>query len=56
VGVEVILMRGDTLLAQTTSSPFGEFRLECKCQKGLHIYLDILGYRPIGIALPDPDE
>jgi hypothetical protein len=56
VSMEVILMSGETLLAQTSTNPFGEFWLECEHQKDLHVYLDVAGCRPVGIALPDPDQ
>ena len=52
---DVFLIRGDTLLAQTSTNQFGEFQLQCQRQEGLNIYLDISGRPPLGIALPDPD-
>jgi hypothetical protein len=56
LSMDVLLMRGDTLVAQTAANQFGEFRLECEYQNDLHVYLDIVGCRPVGIALPDPDQ
>jgi hypothetical protein len=55
VAADVILMQGDTLLAQTSTNEFGEFQLQCKYEKNLNIYLDIPGRQPLGIALPDPN-
>jgi hypothetical protein len=52
---DVILMQGDTLLAQTSTNQFGEFQLQSQHEKNLNIYFDIRGRRPLGIALPDPD-
>jgi hypothetical protein len=56
LSMDVILMCHQTLLAQTSANEFGEFRLECEHQKDLHVYLDIVGSRPVGIVLPDPDQ
>lgn len=56
LAVDVILLRGDTLLAETSTNPFGEFHLECQYEKNLNMYLDIPGRQPLGIALPDPGD
>jgi hypothetical protein len=51
---DVILMQGDTVLAQTSTNQFGEFELQGPQEKNLKIYLDIRGGRPLGILLPGP--
>jgi hypothetical protein len=51
---DVILMQGETLLAQTSTNQFGEFQLQSQHEKNVKIYLHICGRRPLGIALPDP--
>jgi hypothetical protein len=51
---DVILMQGETVLAQTSTNQFGEFELQGPQEKNLKIYLDIRGRRPLGIVLPGP--
>ena len=50
---DVVLMRGDTVLARASTNQFGEFQLECDCSAGLRINIEVPGQEPISIALPD---
>lgn len=52
-GVEVILMRGDTSIAQTPTNEFGEFQFECDCGSDLQIRLEIGGQQSVSLILPD---
>lgn len=56
VVADVILLQGDTIVAETSTNPLGEFHLEYPLQKNLNMYLDIPGRQPLGITLPDPNE
>jgi len=51
----VTLMRGDSLLAQTSTNEFGEFQLSSQRENNLRIYLDLPRRHPLSIALPDLD-
>jgi hypothetical protein len=55
VVADIILTRGDTLLAQTSTNQFGEFQLQSQHEKNLKLYIHIRGRRPLGIVVPDPD-
>jgi hypothetical protein len=54
-GADVVLMRGDTRVAQASTNEFGEFLLECEQDTNLRIYVALPGSQPVGMALPDPN-
>ena len=56
VGLPVLLMSTDTLLAETAANQFGEFQLQFERANGLRIYAELPGRRPIGMSLPDLDS
>jgi hypothetical protein len=50
---EVILMRGDTTVAQTSTNEFGEFQFDSDYGSDLRICLQIGGQQPVSLTLPD---
>lgn len=52
----VVLMNTDALVAETLANEFGEFQMQFDQAKGLRIYVDVPGQRPIEIVLPDLDS
>ncbi len=52
-GVDVILISGERFIAKTMAKPSGEFDFEFGEEKRLQLFINIRGYRAIGIILPD---
>lgn len=55
VGLVILLMSTDALLARTEANQFGEFHLQFVQSNGLRLYVDVPGDQPVGIELPDLD-
>jgi hypothetical protein len=51
--VEVILLRGDRQVAETSANPSGEFDLGFAAEEELRLFINIRGQRAIGIVLPE---
>ncbi len=52
-GVDVLLLNGEDLVARTKATGSGEFDLECEPDRNLRLFINIRGYRAIGITVPD---
>jgi hypothetical protein len=50
--VEVIVLRGNQVVARTSTTTTGEFDLEFQAEEELRLIIDIRGQRAIGIVLP----
>jgi hypothetical protein len=52
----ICLMSAGALLGETSTNELGEFQIEFDRAKSLRVFVEVPWQRPIGIALPDPDE
>ncbi|HSU33012.1 MAG TPA: hypothetical protein VLJ11_17440 [Bryobacteraceae bacterium] len=51
--VEVVLLRGEDVVARTSANAAGEFDFGCETRQELRLFINIRGQRAFGIVLPE---
>ncbi len=54
VAVPVILLKGRTILAESVTSEFGEFQIECELEKSLRLVVWLPAGRQVSLQLVEP--
>lgn len=55
-GIDILLLRGEDLVARTKASSSGEFELQCDRDRALRLFVNIRGHRAIGIVVTDDEN